>query len=106
MSTSKRNPRPRQRATTQTIEQIEARAAEIEQAERDVMLDLAEWLRARGRRAAAGVQAAAQVREGRDADRRVRRRRQHVGVNVLVKEHERDTLEALIAQAQRALERF
>lgn len=39
-------PRPRRRATTQTIEEIEARAAEILQAERDVLADLAEWLRA------------------------------------------------------------
>jgi hypothetical protein len=44
MDSRKRNPRTR--PTTQTIDQIEARAAEITQAERDVMNDLAEWLRA------------------------------------------------------------
>lgn len=47
MSTSKPNPRPRRRATTQTIEQIEAQAAAIEHAECAVMQDLAAWLRER-----------------------------------------------------------
>jgi hypothetical protein len=46
MATSKPNPRPRKRATTQTIDEIEAQAAAILQQERDVMNDLAAWLRA------------------------------------------------------------
>jgi hypothetical protein len=40
------NPRPGRRATTQTIEQIEAQAEAVRQAEEDVMVDLAAWLRA------------------------------------------------------------
>jgi hypothetical protein len=47
MASSKPNPRSGDRATTQTIDQIEAQAAAIEHAECAVMQDLAAWLRER-----------------------------------------------------------
>jgi hypothetical protein len=47
MASTNPSPRSRQRATTQTIEQIEAQAEAIRQAEADVMADLAAWLRDR-----------------------------------------------------------